>query len=483
MREINLQFISTKFLSVLVTAAFIIILIASFGAVADNYKSGTTYYSALLILVVTIVVAALLVKLPKKVFLVLLLLLSVILRLIWINNIHTLNVSDFEIMYKSAVRAAKGDFGFTSEGIYFNRWAYQLGFTMYQAFILHLFGGGTYTLKLFNILFSTGTVFMIYLIATRLFNEFCGRIGSILYALFIPNIALASVLTNQHLAAFLFYLSFYLLITRFESSKYMWILIGILLSAGDIIRPLGSLILLAVGLYVLITYFFNNVNKKGFILLGKLAGLIAVYYLFHALVSSSFISTGVTQYPLGNREPLWKFVTGLNHDTTGVFSDEDAKYLSKFPLGKERDDASKQLIQERIEDKEALWDLFQEKFLYMWATMDDGSLIWGLRSKVHDYSDLMETLNMYERFMYLSMAFLVAVSMLKLTLERKINVHVCLIFLLIIGYMSIHLLIEIQTRYRYFIIPSFMILQSYGIFTIYTFYKNAFFQKKVPAPS
>ena len=59
------------------------------------------------------------------------------------------------------------------------------------------------------------------------FNEWAGRMAGLLYALYIPSIVLSSLLTNQHIATFLFYLGFYLLITKGLTHKYMWIFIGI----------------------------------------------------------------------------------------------------------------------------------------------------------------------------------------------------------------------------------------------------------------
>jgi hypothetical protein len=469
----RLQFISIKFFILILFLCFIPIVFTCFNAVSDAYSKDFTIRFTIIIIISTIFLFAIFTikHFNNKIFLLFLLILTIGIRLFWINKIHTHNYSDFEIMYNAAVRAAKGDFGFTSEGEYFARWVYQLGYTMYQAFILHFIGGGTFTLKLFNIFYSTGTTLLIYLIARKLFNEPCGRIAGTLYALYIPSIAMSSVLTNQHLATFLFYLSFYLLISYFKSSKFIWIFIGIFFSIGDIIRPLGSLILLAVGIYVLVAHVINNTKQKRIASIGKFAGILLVFYFTHFLISSTLISAGVTQYSISNREPLWKFVTGLNPETTGVFSDDDAQYLAKFPLGDARDNASKALIKERLSDKSEVLTLFKDKFIYMW-TKEDGSLIWGLRSKVYDYLDILQTLTKYERLMYLSMSFFILISTIKLLLDRKMEPHTTLFLLLIIGYMCVHLLIEIQTRYRYFIIPSFMIIQSYGIYTLYSFFKK-----------
>ncbi len=81
--------------------------------------------------------------------------------------------------------------------------------------------------------------YSVYKITSHIFNEWSGRIAGLIYALYM-QVLLSSVLTNQHLAVFLFYLGFYLLVTKGLSHKYMWIFIGISLSLGDIMRPLGS---------------------------------------------------------------------------------------------------------------------------------------------------------------------------------------------------------------------------------------------------
>ena len=54
------------------------------------------------------------------------------------------------------------------------------------------------------------------------------------------------------------------------------------------------------------------------------------------LISQLLISTDVTQYSLSNRDPMWKFVLGFNHDTNGQYSNEDLSYVSQFAIGDER---------------------------------------------------------------------------------------------------------------------------------------------------
>lgn len=163
-----------------------------------------------------------------------------------------------------------------------------------------------------------------------------------------------------------------------------------------------------------------------------------------------------------------KFVLGLNHETTGTYSNDDAAYVSQFEIGEERNQVELALMKERISDSDIL-NLFVKKFYFMWGS-DDDLIMW---STAHfttlEYSS---TLQFLERVIYILMMFFGALSGGKLIRDytnNRMNPAVLLFVLLILGYVAIHLLIEIQTRYRYFIMPSFIILQSYGIYFILDF--------------
>ena len=345
---------------------------------------GSTSGSRFLVIVPPLIIGLLLLLIgyiankymSKIVFTISLITLAFSIRLIWILNIPTPIESDFAMMYYSAVQAAKGDFSF-AQNTYYTSWVYQLGFTMYQAFIIKLFGESPTLLKILNVAYCTGTTLLVYMITSKVFNEWSGRIAGVIYSLYIPSIIMSSVLTNQHLATFFFYLGFYILITKGLSHKYMWIFIGIFLSLGDIIRPLGALILIAVTIYTFLQGILGKSKQSVFHSIKKLVGIFIIFYLVHYIISYILISTGVTQYPLSNRDPL--------------------------------------LIK-------------------------------------------------YERYIYVTTLLFGILSLLYLIITKQNETPYTLFLLLIIGYVAIHFLIEYQTRYRYFIVPSFTIIQSYGLY-------------------
>ncbi|MBD3108430.1 glycosyltransferase family 39 protein [Bacillus sp. AGMB 02131] len=403
-------------------------------------------------------------------FLAILLLVAFAIRLIWVLNVDTPITSDFLVMYNAAMDITNRVYDFSSSP-YFTTWTYQLGFTFYQAVILFVFNHSVFALKIFNILFSLGIIVCIYFTGKQLFNETVGRIGAILYALYIPNILYTSVLTNQHIATFIFYLSFYLLIKNSRTSRIAWLYIGIMLALANLMRPLAPVVIIAIIIYFVLYILTKNqisVKEKSLCAAKNIIGILATFILVGKLISAAFIAGGLTDYPLENRDPYWKFVLGFNHETNGGYSVSDAELIMSLPLGEERDEISKQIIMERLEDKSQLSRLFVNKFGAMWGG-NDASIYWSLGEVDSntifniDRHELMNLLNKTDQVVYVLIIFFSLIGFVFLLIEKQKEYPYSLYILLIVGYILVHLLIEIQTRYRYFIIPAFILFAGYGL--------------------
>jgi len=379
-------------------------------------------------------------------------------------------------MYTAATSAASGNFSFNADE-YFRAWVYQMGFTMYEALIIKLVDHPLLILKLINILLGIGTALLVYFSATRVFNEFTGRIAALFYAFYIPNIIMSSVLTNQHMSIFFFMLGCTLLIYKGLDTRFRWIFIGLSFAIAQIMRPIGTVYLIAIAVYVLLFHLIPAIklNRKQWASISaKLTGIIAVFYLVQTLVSSAFIYAGFTPYPLSNREPYWKFMVGMNQATSGSWSMEDATYVLQFPLGEERDQAELEVIKERIADKPAAIAFIIKKIPIFWGS-PDGSTVWSLWEMNEPKLDMW--LNAIERAMYISMSLFGVFALFALFRER-IN-HQSLFFLiLLLGYAAVHLLIEIQSRYRFDLMPVFIILQSYGVYTLHRTIQTLFTRER-----
>jgi Dolichyl-phosphate-mannose-protein mannosyltransferase len=399
-------------------------------------------------------------------------------RVAWVLSVDTQPVSDFKVMYDSAIKAADGDFSF-SKMDYYIRWVYQLGYTLYEGLIVRIFGASLVPLKLFNALFETLTVWIVYRMAASLFGETSGRIAGLMYATYIPNIIMSSVLTNQHLSTLLFAAGCCIAVThRGRNGISGSMAVALCFALGSVFRPMGSFY---VGLFLLFVVLFEwmkagrwqqrvgTIVKKG-------ASFIAVYVVVLQLISYSLIAAGITELKLtSNQEPYWKFMVGLNAESGGQWNDKDARYVVNYPLGHERNEVELAILKERLNDPVEVSALFLEKWSKMWAGTDD-SVNWSLGAIENTY-DWQLKLVAVERSQYAAYALFGWFSIIMLLFHQwkstrsggagtllsasRISV-ISFPILLLLAYSALHMIIEIQTRYRLDVLPFFIVIASFG---------------------
>lgn len=393
------------------------------------------------------------------------LMISFIVKLIWIIKVPTQPSSDFLVLHKASLRAANGDFSFMQNN-YFLNWPYQLGFVLYQSMIIKFLGHSIMIIKMINIILSLATTYLVFLTGKQLFNEKVGLIGLIIMALYPQYIFFSSVLTNQYIATFCFYLGFYLLIKYHTWPQYL--MSGIFLGLGNIVRPLGPLVLIAVFLFIV---FYKNKNSYHKRWLTKIILIIALVggYQFMTVGTNVIIqTTHISQYGLINRSNTWKFVTGLNYETTGTYSNQDLEVLDRYPIGLKRDAVGKKLIKERLTNKFKIVKLFMKKSLAMWSYRDS-ALEWSNLKQFVSLNIYQGTL-LYQTIFYALMLSMSIVGIIATMIKKK--TEPMLFIIVMIGYFLVHWLIEIQTRYRFFIMPAILLFSAVGIMSMYKWIKD-----------
>lgn len=396
----------------------------------------------------------------KRIFIISLFVTSLIVRVIWVLLVDTKPVSDFFLMQDAAMKIINGDKASLLDDLYFSSWVYQLGFTTYLVALNKLFGGSLLAIKLVNALIVSFIPVVIYKIVEKLISERSARFSSLMYSLYFASIAYTSTLTNQHITTLFFYLAIYLILTKFNN-KWTFVLAGILMGLGQIIRPEGDIVLLALILFII--FKDTNINKKYFITLGKTLGVAVIFFIVTNIFSVYLINAGVTRYEFGNRNPLWKFVTGLNYESNGSYSAEDNELLYYVPAGDEKNEMEKEIIKERISNPKKIAVLFAKKTVTFWGANDNSfSFIYTDEEMYNKYNDISVAL---EKLQYFIIILLFAIGVWELYKRRRFeNLHLFLIMFL--GYIFVYMLIEIQIRYRYFIIPLLVIIAAYGIESI-----------------
>ena len=156
---------------------------------------------------------------------------------------------------------------------------------------------------------------------------------------------------------------------------------------------------------------------------------------------------------------MWKFSCGLNPDTKGLYSVEDDAFIGSYEGG--RKEANMILIKERIKDPKAIIKTMVYKTSVMWAD-DDTSLSFAFTDDV-SYRNMYDTTIKIEKIQYIIVFIVFTLSIVMMLTRREKFLKNYIYLIIFLGYFFAHLLIEVQTRYRYFSIPIFFIISAYGI--------------------
>lgn len=403
----------------------------------------------------------------------LLFLISFIVRLVFIIVFDFPQVYDFATLLDASHMFSNGDYSF-NQWFHFHTWGYQTGFVIYQGFLLKLFHS-EFLLKLLNILYSSLLVLFVYKLSRRISDEKSARVVSILYMVFPFYLFLNTVLVNSHLATLLMYLGILFLIKKEKSFKD-YVIAGLLIALGNIIRPEGIIVVLT----LLVYEFFLFDKSKLLNTLVRISSFLIIYFSIGFISSFLVIKSGVNPSGLENKDPLWKFILGFNYETCGYYNDDDSKYQVDR-------ETEINIIKERaLGDLSRTGSLMLCKIDHFWlesgleletGSFNDKSMnVFGINIKFSDISNEAMSFNKSVN------TFILIMFLLGIVVNRKkISNEVLFLLIMTVITFFVFLFIEIQPRYMYFIHVSLFILASLGIKSIYEFIRkyNIKYLKKV----
>ena len=366
-------------------------------------------------------------------FIIFIFLFSLILRIGVILVIDTPVISDFKTMLDASLEIVnKTDHYKTMP--YFLLWGYQMGHVLYQSILLSIINSITF-LKVVNAIVTSLTVVMIYVIGKKIANEKAAEIISIIYSIFLFPLLLNTVLTNQLLPMLLILIAIYLWITKKKEKKIMAILIGLLLGFSNMLRSETIVILFAFFLYT-IFLMIKKEHKK--VLIMNLAIIILTYFIL--TTSSSFLlkATNISPSGLDNKNTAWKFLEGLNIESQGRYSEEDA---SIYATSEEK--TKEELVKRIKEDWQQYPILFLKKIKILWFNSD---LSWQLGYiKDQDKILLPTAINQVFIYFFIIMSLFSSITLFKKNYKKE----QILIILILLVYFGVYLGIEVMPRYAY----------------------------------
>ncbi len=361
-----------------------------------------------------------------------LLVFSFVLRLIVVLTINTPPTSDFKTMLEASFELLKGTTEYQTMP-YFLTWAYQMGHVIYQALLLSIIDNITF-LKIVNALITTATIGLLYKIGEYLTNKKVSLIISFIYSIFLFPLFLNTVLTNQFLPMLLILISLYILIKNKKEHILPFIIIGILLAFSNMLRSEGIVILAGITLYMLYRIITSSKKKKKVI--GTIL-IIMIYFITNTLASYTLQKTNISPNGLENKNPAWKFITGLNTETRGKYSSEDAEKYAFYPKKAEQE------LEQRIKEDWTNYPvLFIKKIKILWLNSD---LTWTFPDKTEEELLPLNSINSLFIYFFLLFALLSIITIIKKTYKKE----QILIYSILLFYFGAYLLIEVMPRYAY----------------------------------
>ncbi|EJQ42627.1 glycosyltransferase family 39 protein [Bacillus wiedmannii] len=395
-------------------------------------NTSVTIVLAIFIILILLAASILQYRFTDKQFLIFLISISTIVRLSVVLFVDVPVIGDMKAMYEAAKQIAIGN---NIENVM------QLPFIIYESIVIRIFGDTVFVLQLFNVLFCTGTAFFIYRIAAMIFGKECGRIASVFYALYIPNIFMSSLLTQESLAIFLFYFACYILLHKGLEHPYMWVFSAILFAFSNMIFPMGLFLPIFIAVYVLLIEFFQSATKKRVFL--KMIGILILFYSTHFGVNYGIKTMGMSQYTISNETYVQSVLIGKNQ--------------------KEEKIPENQTVIEHIDQK--LKEIESERFKL-------------LKPVMNQFSDegINSILLKYEKLIYVVVTLFMTVALLYFLIKTQQNEGYVLFLLLISGYVLLRLF-QVHMAYYNMIVPALFILQSFGVYMSYVYCQKIFFRK------
>lgn len=458
----------TKFVVYALFIIFLIVFSTTFSSVYNNFKN-INYVNITLIGLYAILTIGFIYGLYKKIskqkMLCYIIISGFILRLVWALVTKNVPVSDFKTIYDAANNLLKGDNSALIGFGYFARFPHMTTYVLLFSSLIKLFGDNAlFAMKIINILFSTLSIYLVYLICSKVFKDYKKiLLGTFFMAILPSAILYVPVYCSENIAIPFYLASIYIFILVVEKKNNCLLLIlsGVLLSIGHLFRMVAYVILIAYAMYILIY------DKQKFIVkLRNILLIIVPFALFFIIFSNTLVSMNITDRKLWNgSEPnITSAVRGSNIESGGSWNLEDAEFIEELLHTVDKDsltEACTERIIERYTNTPPLelGKFFIRKIATQWAYGDNSGAYWSQLGIDEDeiIFDISGKGILWYQSVY-AILLLFAMKGLFNKNEHMDNKIINLFYIILCGFGAMLLILENQCRYAYIICYVFAIL-------------------------
>lgn len=200
----------------------------------------------------------------------------------------------------------------------------------------------------------------------------------------------------------------------------------------------------------------------------RCAALAGTYFLVFALLSFGIKASGMNPEGLSNNQPMWKFVLGLCQESNGSWNRADYDAYLSLPT-QEADAAMREAVKDRLSAGPVrLAGLAVRKSGVMWGA--DEYMYWGFGHLDPQAGLGPLTINQWtqvlargDKGVYILAFALALVGFWSWLRDGTRGGLPLLLTLVFCGYYAVHLIIEVQSRYRYFLMPAVFLAAGAGL--------------------
>ena len=385
-------------------------------------------------------------------------------NLVWVLIIRIEPFSDYQEYWDVACALAKG--AEIPDAWYVAMYPHILGTATILSALVRVFGESVFAVTAFNVLLTTLSCGLIWLLGKELINERAAFLAALLWAVTPCKLMLNSLVFSEPIYTLLILL-FFLLFLRLEKgleSKPLPMLclaagLGLLLEAINLVRPIAAILVIAAVLWLV--FLRGGRAKNGRLWVLWLAAFLMMTGVFR--VSGSLWDRHVEKV-LGQEiasVPWYNVYVGFNEETGGRYADEDMDLLTAYlKQGQSANEAQASMIphvKERLVSGINFPRLFAAKLFSFLGADQLGGYTYRFTRSERFVKLCMGVCNVF----YYGVLFMAVSGVLRMISARSLGAGL-LLPLYFLGLTLAHMLVEVADRYHYSLIPILIIFAALG---------------------
>lgn len=386
------------------------------------------------------------------------------LNLVWVLAVRIEPFSDYQEYWDVACALAKGTE--IPDAWYVAMYPHILGTATILSALVRVFGESVFAVTVFNVVLTTLSCGLVWLIGKELINERVAFLAALLWAVTPCKLMLGSLVFSEPIYTFLILLFFLLFLGLAKLIKsrplpafMLALALGLLLAAINLVRPIALILVIAAALWLV---FLRGEKAKN-------TRLWALWLAAFLVMTAAFRVSGTlwdrhVEKVLGQEiasVPWYNVYVGFNEETGGRYADADMDLLTAYlKQGQTANEAQESMIphvKERLTSDIDFPRLFAAKLFSFLGSDQLGGYTYRFTRSERFVKICMGMCNVF----YYGVFLAGIAGVLRLFRSRRLGPGL-LLPLYFLGLTLAHMLVEVADRYHYSLIPILIIFAALG---------------------